>query len=491
MIVIRECAPRAWWPYAAAVTRPDRFQDECGVVGIWNADEAANLAYLALHSLQHRGQEGAGIVTSDGERLRAHRGLGLVGEVFDQPVLDRLLGSAAIGHNRYSTAGESSLRNVQPFTVRARNGQVAIAHNGNLTNAHTLRQELERRGSIFGSSSDTEVVLHLLATSTRTTFINRLVDALSHVQGAFSLIVMTPDQLVAVRDPHGFRPLVLGRRGSATILASETCALDIIGGETVREVEPGEMVIVDAHGLTSLSPFPRRPRRACVFEHIYFSRPNSVTFGRSVYEARHKVGRLLAGVAPVDADIVIPVPDSGTPAALGYAFASGVPFQQGLIRSHYVGRTFIEPSQQIRDFGVKLKLSPVSEIIRGRRLVVVDDSIVRGTTSRKIVRMLREAGAREVHVRIASPPIVGSCFYGVDTPTREELLANRLEPEAISDYLGADSLAYLPLEALRSQVAGEDPEQRSWCDACFSGDYPVTPEPEGPEHQLNLFEAEA
>ncbi len=466
----------------------DRFQDECGVVGIYGAEEASNLAYLALHSLQHRGQEGAGIVTSDGERLRAHRGLGLVGEVFDQGILTRLTGNAAIGHNRYSTAGESSLRNVQPFVVRARLDQVAVAHNGNLTNAHGVRYELEARGSIFASSSDTECILHLVATSNRTTFINRLVDALSQVQGAFSLVLLTPDQLVAVRDPHGFRPLVLGRRGSATILASETCALDIIGGEYLREVEPGEMVIVDKQGLTSISPFPRRPRHACVFEHIYFSRPNSVTFGRSVYDSRHKVGRLLATVDPVDADIVVPVPDSGTPAALGYSFQSGVPFQQGLIRSHYVGRTFIEPSQQIRDFGVKLKLSPVREIIEGRRLVVVDDSIVRGTTSRKIVRMLREAGALEVHVRIASPPIIGSCYYGVDTPTREELIANRHEPENISDYLGADSLAHISLEALKEHfVDGEE----TWCDGCFSGDYPIAPEPDAPEHQLSLFEAEA
>lgn len=430
-------------------------------------------------------------MTADGERLRAYRGLGLVGEVFDQPILDRLPGHAAIGHNRYSTSGESSLRNVQPFTVRARHGQVAIAHNGNLTNAPTLRQALESRGSIFSSSSDTECILHLLATSSRTTFINRLVDALSQVQGAFSLVVMTPDQLVAVRDPHGFRPLVLGRRGNATILASESCALDIIGGETLREVEPGEMVIVDAQGLTSLSPFPRRPRRACVFEHIYFSRPNSVTFGRSVYGARHKIGRALAQVEPVEADVVIPVPDSGTPAALGYSFASGIPFQQGLIRSHYVGRTFIEPSQQIRDFGVKLKLSPVQEIICGRRLVVVDDSIVRGTTSRKIVRMLREAGAQQVHVRIASPPILGSCFYGVDTPTREELIAHRLDPGGIRDYLSADSLAYLPLETLQSHMLQDGDEAETWCDACFSGNYPVAPDPEGPEHQLNLFDADA
>lgn len=472
--------------YQPVVT--DRFHEECGVVGIYGADEAANLAYLALHALQHRGQEGAGIVTTDGERLRAHRGLGLVGEVFDEATLGRLSGSAAIGHNRYGTAGDHSLRSVQPFVVRARQDQVSIAHNGNLTNAVSLRQQLEAQGSIFSSSSDTECILHLLATSTRTTFINRLVDALSQAQGAFSLVLLTPDQLVAVRDPHGFRPLVLGRRGPATIVASETCALDLIGGETLREIEPGEMIIVDQHGLTSLSPFPRRPRKACVFEHIYFSRPNSVTFGRSVYEARHKVGRLLAQLTPVDADIVIPVPDSGTPAALGYASESGVPFQQGLIRSHYVGRTFIEPSQQIRDFGVKLKLSPVQEIIRGRRLVVVDDSIVRGTTSRKIVRMLREAGAREVHMRIASPPIQGSCYYGVDTPNREELIAHRLEPDGICDYLGADSLAYLPLKALQEHIASGD---ETWCDACFSGNYPVAPDPEAPEHQLSLFDGDA
>jgi amidophosphoribosyltransferase len=465
----------------------DRFHEECGVVGVYDADEASNLAYLALHSLQHRGQEGAGIVSSDGERLRVHRGLGLVGAVFDQSILSRLIGRAAIGHNRYSTAGDNSLRNVQPFVVRAGMGQVAIAHNGNLTNAISLRKELESRGSIFSSSSDTECILHLLATSGRTTFINRLVDALTQVQGAFSLIIMTPDQLVAVRDPHGFRPLVLGRRGSSTILASETCALDIIGGQYIREVEPGEMIIVDRHGVTSLSPFPRRVRRACVFEHIYFSRPNSVTFGRSVYGARHKVGQLLAQVAPVEADTVIPVPDSGTPAALGYSLESEIPFQQGLIRSHYVGRTFIEPSQQIRDFGVKLKLSPVREVIQGKRLVVVDDSIVRGTTSQKIVRMLRDSGAREVHVRIASPTIKGSCFYGIDTPTREELIAHRLDVSGICEYIGADSLAFLPLEGLREYI---ESNEETWCDACFSGDYPVAPDPMTPEHQLSLFDAE-
>ncbi len=467
---------------------PDELREECGLVGIYGAEEAANLAYLALHSLQHRGQEGAGMATADGDRLRAHRGLGLVGEVFDQNVLDRLVGRAAVGHNRYSTAGESSLRNVQPFVVRARLGQVAIAHNGNLTNAHTLRRALEERGSIFSSSSDTECILHLVATSTRTTFINRLVDALMQVQGAYSLVVLTPDQLVAVRDPHGFRPLVLGRRGGASILASETCALDIIGGEYVREVDPGEMIIVDAGGVTSLSPFPRREPKRCVFETIYFSRPNSVTFGRSVYQARHQMGQVLATVQPVDADVVIPVPDSGTPAALGYSLASGVPFQQGLIRSHYVGRTFIEPSQQIRDFGVKLKLSPVREVIDGRRLVVVDDSIVRGTTSRKIVRMLRAAGAREVHVRIASPPILGSCYYGVDTPTSEELIAHRMPHEDVCDYLAADSLSYLPLELLRDHLGEGAP---TWCDACFSGDYPVAPDPDAARDQLSLFDTEA
>jgi amidophosphoribosyltransferase len=459
-------------------------REECGVVGIYGHDEAAKLAYLGLHALQHRGQEGAGICTSDGQQLRAYRGRGLVGDVFNQDNLATLLGNTAIGHVRYGTAGDSTLRNVQPLVVRYRDGQVAIAHNGNLVNAPRLRSELEARGSIFGTSSDTEVILHLLATSGQVTFVNRLLDALLQVTGAYSLVLMTEDKMVAVRDPLGFRPLVLGRLGEAAVVASETCALDLLGATFEREIEPGEMLIWDRDGVTSLMPFPRQQRKACVFEHIYFARPNSEVFGRSVYDSRFDWGKRLSEIAPVEADLVIPVPDSGTPAALGYAFAAQLAFKQGLIRSHYVGRTFIEPNQQIRDFGVKLKLSPVRSVIEGQRLIVVDDSIVRGTTSRKIVRLLRESGAAEVHVRICSPPIVASCYYGVDTPTREELIAHRLDIAETCTFIGADSLAYLPLETLRGDL-GDDASR--FCDACFSGDYPVPPEPPVADTQLGLF----
>jgi len=464
----------------------DKLKEECGVVGIFGHPEAGRLASLALHALQHRGQEGAGIATCDGEVIRTHRGQGLVGEVFGtEESLAALRGESAIGHVRYSTAGGNSLRNVQPFTVSTRRGQVSIAHNGNLVNARRIRDELEDRGSIFGTSSDTEVFLHLIAASHQPTFINRVVDALNRVQGAYSLALLTNEYMVAVRDPHGFRPLVLGELDGATIVASETCALDLLGGKYIREVEPGEMIIVDERGVSSLSPFPRRPRKACIFEHIYFARPNSVVYGESVYQTRHRHGQLLSQVLPVVADQVIAVPDSGTPAALGYAQASGIPFQQGLIRSHYVGRTFIEPSQKIRDFGVKLKLSPVASVIGGRRIVVVDDSLVRGTTSKKIVRLLREAGATEVHLRIASPPIKGSCFYGIDTPTQTELIAHEHELEAICDFVGADSLAYLPLDFLRRDLGTR---AEGFCDACFSLDYPVDPEVDDPVNQLPLFD---
>lgn len=463
-----------------------KLREECGVMGVKGHYEASNLVYLGLHALQHRGQEGAGIVSTDGEQMRSHRGLGLVGEIFGPRQLDTLIGDSAIGHVRYSTSGErSALRNVQPFVVRYGGGQVSIAHNGNLVNAARLRRELEQRGSIFGTSSDTEVILHLLATSQQGTFINRLVDALLQVEGAYSLILQTETVMVAVRDPHGFRPLVMGRVGDAVVFASETTALDLIGGTYEREVRPGEMVIVEnGTQVLSLSPFPRRERKACVFEHIYFARPNSVVFGSPVYDSRFNFGQALFRTAPADVDLVIPVPDSGTPAALGFAYASGLPFKQGLIRSHYVGRTFIEPSQQIRDFGVKLKLSPVRSAIEGKRLVVVDDSIVRGTTSRKIVRLLREAGAKEVHLRISSPPIRASCFYGVDTPTREELIAHRLTPEETCAFVGADSLGYLSLDAMHKELAGE---AATWCDACFSGQYAVAPEDDLERPQLDLF----
>ena len=462
----------------------DRFRDECGVVAIHGDPEAARLAYLGLHALQHRGQEGAGIATSDGRHMRLHRGRGLVDEVFETGDLDQLTGEMAIGHVRYSTSGGDDLRNVQPMVARSQFGQVAVAHNGNLVNAGVLRAELERQGSIFSSSSDTEVVLHLLAGSSQETFVNRLVDALYRVQGAYSMVLMTEGRVVAVRDPWGFRPLVLGRRGDAWVVASETCALGLIDGELVREIEPGEMVIIERGEVISLRPFPPRPRKACVFEHIYFSRPDSVVFGASVYERRLALGRRLAAEQPAPCDIVIPVPDSGVPGALGFAEAIGAPFQVGLLRSHYVGRTFIEPNQQIRDFGVRLKLAPVRTVLEGRRVAVVDDSLVRGTTARKIVRMLRDNGVREVHLRITAPPTTGPCFYGVDTPTREELIAGRMTVDGIRDFLGADSLGYLSLAGLR---ASQDECGGGFCDACFSGEYPVQPSADPSVEQLPLF----
>ena len=464
--------------------RPDAFRDECGVFGIFGDSEAANLAYLGLHALQHRGQEGAGIAASDGRLIRASRGRGLVGDVFGGQELANLTGNMAIGHVRYSTAGEASLRNVQPFVVRYRDGQLAVAHNGNIVNATQLRDELEAEGSIFATSSDTEVILHLIAGSTQETFINRLVDALLRVEGAYSLVLMTENTMVAVRDPWGFRPLVLGKRGDAWVVASETCALGLMGAELVREVAPGEMVIVDGDGEQSLRPFPRRPRRACVFEHIYFARPDSTVFGRPVYDTRIGLGRLLSEEHPIEADVVIPVPDSGVPGALGYSQESGIPYGLGLMRSHYVGRTFIEPSQQIRDFGVKLKLSPIKSVISGKRVVVVDDSLVRGTTLRKVVRMLRDHGATEIHLRITAPPTVGSCYYGVDTPTRDELIATRMGVEGICEYLNADSLGYLSIASLR-RSEGEDAGR--FCEACFTGDYPIDPVPEGARKQMPLF----
>jgi amidophosphoribosyltransferase len=462
----------------------DHFREECGVFGVFGDGEASSLAVLGLHALQHRGQEGAGVAASDGTVVRLHRGRGLVGEVFGGAEVAGLPGSMAIGHVRYATTGDGSERNVQPFLVRYQDGPVAIAHNGNLVNATALREELEARGSLFATSSDTEVVLHLVASSRQGSFVNRLVDALLRVQGAWSLLVMTHDTLVAARDPFGFRPLVLGRRGAAHVVASETCALDLIGAELVREIEPGEMVILDRDGVQSLRPFPRRPRRACVFEHIYFARPDSVVFGVPVFGARVALGRRLALECPATADLVVGVPDSGVPGALGFAEQSGLPYSIGLLRSHYVGRTFIEPSQQIRDFGVKLKLSPVRSVIRGKRVVVVDDSIVRGTTARKIVRMVRDAGATEVHLRITAPPTRGSCFYGIDTPTRDELIAHRLDQAAITRFLEADSLGHLSLEGLRV-VEGADRDR--YCEACFSGDYPVNPRGESDATQVPLF----
>ncbi|KAK1352294.1 Amidophosphoribosyltransferase [Heracleum sosnowskyi] len=452
----------------------DKPREECGVVGIFADPEASRLCYLALHALQHRGQEGAGIVTVNDKVLHSVTGVGLVSEVFNQSKLDQLPGDSAIGHVRYSTAGSSMLKNVQPFVTRYRYGSVGVAHNGNLVNYQKLRNELEDNGSIFTTSSDTEVVLHLIAISKARPFFLRIVEACGKLEGAYSMVFLTEEKLVAVRDPYGFRPLVMGRKSNgAVVFASETCALDLIEATYEREVNPGEVIVVDKSGVqSSLCLLTHVVRKACIFEHIYFAMPNSIVFGRSVYASRHKYGEILAMEAPVECDVVIAVPDSGVVAALGYAAKSGVPFQQGLIRSHYVGRTFIEPSQKIRDFGVKLKLSPVRAVLEGKRVVVVDDSIVRGTTSSKIVRLLKEAGAKEVHMRIASPPIIGSCYYGVDTPSAEELISNRLSVEGIRDYIGSDSLAFLPIESMKEFLGDDSP---NFCYACFSGKYPVLP----------------
>lgn len=453
----------------------DHFRDECGVFGVFGHPEASNIAYLGLHALQHRGQESAGIVTSDGRELRVLRGRGLVADVFGAEQIEKLTGHLAIGHVRYSTTGGTGLVNAQPIMVRYGGGQVAVAHNGNLTNAGEVRARLEAEGSIFQGTSDTEVIVHLLARSRKTTFQSRLVDALLQVQGAYSLTVLSEtghggSQLIGVRDPHGVRPLVLGAIGDAHVLASETCALHLIGAEYVREIEPGEMVVIDAEGVRSLRPFPATARRACVFEHVYFARPDSRIFGDNVYGVRHALGRQLAREAPADADVVIPVPDSGVAAAIGYAEASGIPYGMGLVRSHYVGRTFIEPSQSIRHFGVKLKLAPVREVIEGKRVIVIDDSLVRGTTSRKIIELLRGAGAKEVHLRISSPPITHPCFYGIDTPTKGQLVASRMGVEAIAEMLGCESLRFLSRDGLLKAAGGE---QRGFCDACFTGEYPI------------------
>jgi amidophosphoribosyltransferase len=462
----------------------DRFQDECGVFGVFGDPDAARLSWLGLHALQHRGQEGAGIAVVQGETLRAHRGHGRVDEVFGPAELSELGGAAAIGHVRYGTSGGRELANVQPLVVRAHQGTIAVAHNGNLTNAAALRERLERAGSLFASSSDTEVVLHLIAGSRQETFVNRLVDALYRVEGAYCLVLLTADQLVAVRDPWGFRPLVLGRKGGAHVVASETCALEFVDAEFVREVEPGEMLIIDQSGVQSIRPFPARPRKACVFEQIYFSRPDSTVFGMPVYETRKTLGRLLARDRPAQADVVIAVPDSGVPGAIGYAEASGLPFEVGLLRSHYVGRTFIEPTQAVRDLSVKRKLAPVRSVLEGKRVVVVDDSLVRGTTARKIVRMLRNSGVAEVHLRITAPPTTGPCFYGVDTPEQEELIAHRMSVAEIRSYLGADSLGYLPIDSLRE---AEGAGRGGFCEACFTGEYPVLPQGREGDAQVPLF----
>ena len=455
--------------------RDDRFHDHCGVVGVFGHEEACKLAYLGLYALQHRGQESAGIVSSDGKELYVHRAMGEVEEIFTPSVLAQLPGSLAIGHTRYSTAGDTALLNAQPIMIDCNKGKVALGHNGNLTNAAEWRRRLEHRGSIFQTNSDTEVIVHLIARSQARNLSGAIGDALNQVEGAYSLLVLTEDELYAVRDPRGFRPLVLGKLTTpggfdSWLVASETCAFDLLNAQYIREIEPGEMVRISKMGIESIRFAPEKPLQQCIFEHVYFSRPDSIIFGRSVNESREMLGRLLAQEHPVDADIVVPVPDSGVPAAVGYALESKIPFRMGLIRNHYIGRTFIEPSQAIRNFGVKLKLNPIRGLIEGQRVVLVDDSIVRGTTSRKIVRMLREVGAKEIHVRISCPPTISPCYYGVDTPTREELIASSNSPEEICKFLGADSLGYVSLPSLRRAVS--DTESR-FCTSCYTGNYPT------------------
>lgn len=465
-------------------------EEECGVFGVFNHTEASNLTYLGLYALQHRGQESCGIVSSDGAALHSHKSMGLVADVFgNQEIFKSLPGSSAIGHVRYSTTGSSVIKNVQPIMVDYSRGSIAVAHNGNIVNAQIIKDELEAYGSIFQTTMDTEIIVHLLATSKENSLLDRLTDALNRIQGAYCLLFLTETRMVAARDPNGFRPLCLGRLGDAYVVASESCALDLIDAEFVREIEPGEIIIVDKNGMTSYFPLKKVAPTPCIFEFVYFARPDSHIFGKNVYMVRKEQGRQLAREHKVDADIVIPIPDSGVPAALGYAEESGIPFELGLIRNHYVGRTFIEPQQAIRHFGVKIKLNPVRELLKGKRVVVIDDSIVRGTTSRKIVKMIRNAGASEVHVRISSPPTSYPCYYGIDTPNRKELISSSHSLDEIRRYITADSLGYLSEEGLMKSVGGGD---ASFCNACFTGGYPVKFPRLGQddEPQMGLFEKE-
>ncbi len=456
----------------------DKFRDECGVVAIYSNLEAEKLAYLGLHALQHRGQESAGIVTSDGMALHMHKAMGLVADIFQGAILAKLPGTLAIGHTRYSTAGDSALLNAQPIMVQSNKGSMALAHNGNLVNAQDIRHRLESQGSIFQTNSDTEVIVHLIALSKEQTLPEAIADALRRVEGAFSLVMISPDRIFAARDPRGFRPLAMGRipaqggeKQDTIVFASETCAFDLIGAVFERDVKPGELVIVGPEGITSRSYTPALAQSSCIFEHVYFSRPDSLVFGRAVQESREELGRQLAREAPAEADIVVPVPDSGVTAAMGYAAECGIPFRFGLIRNHYVGRTFIEPQQSVRDFGVKLKINPVRSLLEGKRVVLIDDSIVRGTTSRKIVRMVRSAGAKEVHMRISCPPTISPCFYGVDTPSKKELIGANKSVEEIREFIGADSLAYLSLPGLKKACG--DGEKTNYCTACYTGVYPT------------------
>jgi amidophosphoribosyltransferase len=465
---------------------PDKFHDECAVFGVYGHKEAANLTYLGLYALQHRGQEASGIVAGDGEHFHVEKGQGLVADIFSKAELKRLTGHMAIGHNRYSTAGGSDLKNVQPLIVNFAFGNLALAHNGNLINAQVLRNELEAYGAIFQSTSDSEVIIHLIAHSRADTLLARVIDALSQVRGAYSVVLLMDSGVIAARDPYGLRPLCLGKVRGSYMVASETCAFDLLDGEYVREVEPGELITLDEHGVTSYKPFPSAAPAMCIFEYVYFARPDSKIFGaNAVYATRKALGRQLAQESWVPADVVIPVPDSGVPAALGYAEGGGIPFETALIRNHYVGRTFIEPEQSIRHFGVKVKLNAVPEVLRGKRVVVVDDSLVRGTTSRKIVKMIRHAGAKEVHMRISSPPIVSPCFYGIDTPTKKELIASSHSTEEIRKYITADSLAYLSLDGMLKSAPASPGH---YCNACFTERYPIS-FTRAEELQLGLFDS--
>ncbi|HEY8228684.1 MAG TPA: amidophosphoribosyltransferase [Pyrinomonadaceae bacterium] len=447
----------------------DKLHEECGVFGIFGHPEAARLTYLGLYALQHRGQESCGIVASDGSDLRLERAMGHVSEAFNQSHLDRLKGASAIGHVRYSTAGEVSILEAQPFLVTCQHGQISVCHNGNLPFAREARMRLEHEGAIFSSTSDTEVVLHGVARS-RKTVREAIPDVLRETEGAFSMLFLTPRELIAIRDSRGFRPLALGRLGDAWVLASETCAFDLIDARYVRDVEPGEMIVINEEGLRSSHPLPKQQHSMCLFEHVYFARPDSLIFGKSINESRHRMGRQLAVEQPADADVVVPVPDSGVAAAIGYAAESGLSFRFGLVRNHYVGRTFIEPRQSIRSFGVRIKLNPVRELIAGKRVVLIDDSIVRGTTSKKIVRMVREAGAKEIHVRISCPPTISPCYYGVDTPNKSELIAAQMSIEEIRRFIEADSLGYLSLEGM---IAATEIHPDAACVACWNGKYPT------------------
>jgi amidophosphoribosyltransferase len=454
----------------------DHPHEECGLFGTFGHIDAAAHTALGLHALQHRGQEAVGIVSYDGEQFHSHRALGLVGDNFSsEEVIKQLPGNVAIGHVRYSTTGDTVIRNVQPLFAEFKFGGLAVAHNGNLTNSYVVRRALIERGSIFQSTSDTETIIHLIARSEYGRVVDRLTDAISQLEGAYSLVAMTGKKLIGVRDPYGVRPLVIGRLGEAYIITSETCALDILGAKFVRDIDPGEIVIVDENGLHSLKPFTKKPRRFCIFEYIYFARPDSMIEGRHVYAVRKNIGKELARESHVDADVIVPVPDSGVPSAIGYAQESNIPFELGIIRNHYVGRTFIEPTAQIRHLGVRLKHNANLGSIKGKRVILVDDSIVRGTTSTKIVEMVRAAGATEVHMRISSPPTTHSCFYGIDTPEREQLMASQHNVQQMADIIGVDSLAFISIDGLYRAVgeAGRDAEQPQYCDACFTGEYPI------------------